>query len=63
MEFKSHLSTDLNRLSSDDSAEKESDINWFAWKDLIGETVIETRNEVISVMNSLMRGKILYLFN
>ncbi|XP_013149186.1 PREDICTED: conserved oligomeric Golgi complex subunit 1 [Papilio polytes] len=54
--FKTQLLVDLTKVSSDNELEKEFDINWFVWKDLIGETVIESRNDVISVMNSLMKG-------
>ncbi|GBP42268.1 Conserved oligomeric Golgi complex subunit 1 [Eumeta japonica] len=46
---------DLAIVTSEDTIEKEVDINWYVWKDLIGETVIETRDEVISVMSSLMK--------
>lgn len=55
--FKTQLLVDLTKVSSDNELEKEFDINWFVWKDLIGEAVIESRNDVISVMNSLMKGK------
>lgn len=55
-EFKSQLLADLKRVSSESCSEKEADINWFVWKDLIGETVIESRNDVFNVMNSLMKG-------
>ena len=44
------------KVSSDSEIEKESDINWFVWKDLIGDTVIESRNDVVKVMNNLMKG-------
>ncbi|CAH2264178.1 jg21718 [Pararge aegeria aegeria] len=54
--FKTQLLIDLTKVSSDSEVEKEADINWFVWKDLIGETIIESRNEVISVMNRLMKG-------
>nr|XP_026493363.1 conserved oligomeric Golgi complex subunit 1 [Vanessa tameamea] len=54
--FKTQLLVDLTKVSSDSEVEKEADINWFVWKDLIGETVIESRNEVVKVMNSLMIG-------
>ncbi|CAH0687690.1 unnamed protein product [Spodoptera exigua] len=54
--FKTQLLIDLTKVSSDSEAEKEADINWFVWKDLIGETVIESRADVIKVMNSLMKG-------
>lgn len=53
--FKTQILVDLTRIPSDN--EGEVDINWFVWKDLIGDTVIESRNEVIKVMNSLMRGE------
>lgn len=51
--FKTQILVDLTRSVDN---EGEIDINWFVWKDLIGDTVIESRNEVIKVMNSLMRG-------
>ncbi|CAG4940110.1 unnamed protein product [Parnassius apollo] len=54
--FKTQILVDLTKVSSESELEKEADINWFVWKDLIGETVIESRNEVIKVMNSLMKG-------
>ncbi|XP_047532593.1 conserved oligomeric Golgi complex subunit 1 isoform X1 [Vanessa atalanta] len=54
--FKTQLLVDLTKVSSDSEVEKEADINWFVWKDLIGETVIESRNEVVKVMNGLMKG-------
>ncbi|XP_034833206.1 conserved oligomeric Golgi complex subunit 1 isoform X1 [Maniola hyperantus] len=54
--FKTQLLIDLTKVSSDKEVEKEADINWFVWKDLIGDTIIETRNEVVSVMNKLMKG-------
>ncbi|XP_075979417.1 conserved oligomeric Golgi complex subunit 1 [Anticarsia gemmatalis] len=54
--FKTQLLIDLTKVSSDSEVEKEADINWFVWKDLIGETVIESRADVIKVMNSLMKG-------
>lgn len=54
--FKTQLLIDLTKVSSDSEVEKEADINWFVWKDLIGETVIESRGDVIKVMNSLMKG-------
>ncbi|CAG9791018.1 unnamed protein product [Diatraea saccharalis] len=55
-EFKTQMLVDLTKVSSEGETEKESDINWFVWKDLIGETVIESRNDVIKVMTSLMTG-------
>ncbi|XP_050350147.1 conserved oligomeric Golgi complex subunit 1 isoform X2 [Nymphalis io] len=54
--FKTQLLVDLTKVSSDSEVEKEADINWFVWKDLIGDTVIESRNEVVKVMNGLMKG-------
>uniref|UniRef100_A0A2A4JFR1 Conserved oligomeric Golgi complex subunit 1 n=1 Tax=Heliothis virescens TaxID=7102 RepID=A0A2A4JFR1_HELVI len=54
--FKTQLLIDLTKVSSESEVEKEADINWFVWKDLIGETVIESRSDVIKVMNSLMKG-------
>ncbi|XP_038222006.1 conserved oligomeric Golgi complex subunit 1 isoform X2 [Zerene cesonia] len=54
--FKTQLLIDLTKVSADSEVEKEVNINWFIWKDLIGDTVIESRNDVISVMNSLMKG-------
>ncbi|XP_049871581.1 conserved oligomeric Golgi complex subunit 1 isoform X2 [Pectinophora gossypiella] len=54
--FKTQILTDLTRVSSESEMEKEFDINWFVWKDLIGETVIESRSDVVKVMNSLMKG-------
>ncbi|XP_045500873.1 conserved oligomeric Golgi complex subunit 1 isoform X1 [Colias croceus] len=54
--FKTQLLIDLTKVSADSEVEKEVNINWFIWKDLIGDTVIESRNEVVSVMNSLMKG-------
>lgn len=54
--FKTQLLIDLTKVSSESEVEKEADINWFVWKDLIGETVIESRADVIKVMNSLMKG-------
>ncbi|CAH0718180.1 unnamed protein product, partial [Brenthis ino] len=54
--FKTQLLVDLTRVSSESDVEKEADINWFVWKDLIGDTVIESRNEVVKVMNGLMKG-------
>ncbi|KAJ8718628.1 hypothetical protein PYW08_002865 [Mythimna loreyi] len=54
--FKTQLLIDLTKVSSESEVEKEADINWFVWKDLIGETVIESRGDVIKVMNSLMKG-------
>ncbi|CAB3244809.1 unnamed protein product [Arctia plantaginis] len=54
--FKTQLLIDLTKVSSDSEVEKEADINWYVWKDLIGETVIESRADVIKVMNSLMKG-------
>lgn len=59
--FKTQLLIDLTKVSSDSEVEKEADINWFVWKDLIGETVIESRADVIKVMNSLMKGKFVTL--
>ncbi|KAF9410640.1 hypothetical protein HW555_010336 [Spodoptera exigua] len=61
--FKTQLLIDLTKVSSDSETEKEADINWFVWKDLIGETVIESRADVIKVMNSLMKGEFLILFS
>ncbi|XP_030023719.2 conserved oligomeric Golgi complex subunit 1 [Manduca sexta] len=55
-EFKTQILVDLTKVSSESEVEKEADINWFVWKDLIGETVIESRSDVIKVMNSLMKG-------
>ncbi|KAL4717039.1 hypothetical protein ACJJTC_016926 [Scirpophaga incertulas] len=55
-EFRTQLLVDLTKVANDSDMEKEADINWFVWKDLIGETVIESRNEVIKVMTSLMKG-------
>lgn len=57
--FKTQLLIDLTKVSSDSEVEKEADINWYVWKDLIGETVIESRADVIKVMNSLMKGECL----
>ncbi|CAH2087581.1 unnamed protein product [Euphydryas editha] len=54
--FKTQLLVDLIKVSSDGEMEKEGDINWFVWKDLIGDTVIESRSEVVKVMNGLMKG-------
>ncbi|CAH4021526.1 unnamed protein product [Pieris brassicae] len=54
--FKTQLLIDLTKVSSESEIEKESNINWFIWKDLIGDTIIESRSEVVSVMNSLMKG-------
>ncbi|XP_026741039.1 conserved oligomeric Golgi complex subunit 1 [Trichoplusia ni] len=54
--FKTQLLIDLTKVSSESEVEKEADINWFVWKDLIGETVIESRGDVIKVMNSLLKG-------
>ncbi|KPJ16411.1 Conserved oligomeric Golgi complex subunit 1 [Papilio machaon] len=54
--FKTQMLVDLTKVSSESELEKEFDINWFVWKDLIGETIIESRNDVIRVMNSLMKG-------
>ncbi|XP_072937856.1 conserved oligomeric Golgi complex subunit 1 isoform X2 [Epargyreus clarus] len=54
--FKTQILVDLTKVSSDSEMEKEADINWFVWKDLIGETAIESRNEVVTVMNALMKG-------
>lgn len=54
--FKTQLLIDLTKVSSDSEMEKEADINWFVWKDLIGDTVIESRADVIKVMNSLIKG-------
>ncbi|XP_068622543.1 conserved oligomeric Golgi complex subunit 1 [Battus philenor] len=54
--FKTQILVDLSKVSSESELEKEADINWFVWRDLIGETIIESRNEVITVMNSLMKG-------
>ncbi|CAH2049220.1 unnamed protein product, partial [Iphiclides podalirius] len=54
--FKTQILVDLTRVSSESELEKEADINWFVWKDLIGDTVIESRDEVINVMNSLMKA-------
>ncbi|KAG7300366.1 hypothetical protein JYU34_015967 [Plutella xylostella] len=54
--FKTQMLVDLTRVSADNEVEKEADINWFVWKDLIGDTVIETRGDVVKVMNSLMKG-------
>ncbi|CAG9565917.1 unnamed protein product [Danaus chrysippus] len=51
--FKTQILIDLSKVASDD---READINWFVWKDLIGDTVIESRNEVVSVMEGLMKG-------
>lgn len=56
-EFKTQILVDLTKVSSENDVEKEADINWFVWKDLIGETVIESRSDVVKVMNSLMKGK------
>ncbi|XP_053611473.1 conserved oligomeric Golgi complex subunit 1 isoform X2 [Plodia interpunctella] len=53
--FKTQILIDMTKVSSESETEKESDINWYVWKDLIGETVIESRNDVIKVMNSLMK--------
>ncbi|XP_028161086.1 conserved oligomeric Golgi complex subunit 1 isoform X4 [Ostrinia furnacalis] len=55
-QFKTQILVDLTKVSSESETEKEADINWFVWKDLIGETVIESRNDVIKVMTSLMKG-------
>ncbi|XP_059060925.1 conserved oligomeric Golgi complex subunit 1 [Achroia grisella] len=54
--FKTQILVDLTNVVSDNEVEKEVDINWFVWKDLIGETIIESRDDVIKVMNSLMKG-------
>ncbi|KAM3965418.1 conserved oligomeric Golgi complex subunit 1 isoform 2-T2 [Aphomia sociella] len=54
--FKTQILVDLTKVVSDNELEKEVDVNWFVWKDLIGETVIESRDDVIKVMNSLMKG-------
>ncbi|XP_041980829.1 conserved oligomeric Golgi complex subunit 1 [Aricia agestis] len=51
--FKTQLLIDLTKT---DNVKKEANINWFVWKDLIGDTVIESRSEVVKVMNSLMKG-------
>lgn len=56
--FKTQILVDLTRVSSESELEKEADINWFVWRDLIGDTVIESRDEVINVMNSLMKGNL-----
>ncbi|KAJ2949499.1 hypothetical protein O0L34_g15422 [Tuta absoluta] len=55
-QFKTQLLIDLTKVSSESEMEKESDVNWFVWKDLIGDTIIESRSEVVTVMNSLMKG-------
>ncbi|CAK1542071.1 unnamed protein product [Leptosia nina] len=54
--FKTQLLVDLTKVSAESEIEKEANINWFIWKDLIGDTIIESRNEVVTVMNSLMKG-------
>ncbi|XP_004925637.1 conserved oligomeric Golgi complex subunit 1 [Bombyx mori] len=54
--FKTQILVDLTKVSCESEMEKEADINWFVWKDLIGETVIESRSDVVKVMNSLMKG-------
>ncbi|VVD04236.1 unnamed protein product [Leptidea sinapis] len=54
--FKTQLLIDLTKVSSDSELEKEANINWFVWRDLIGDTLIESRTEVVAVMNSLMKG-------
>ncbi|XP_026325897.1 conserved oligomeric Golgi complex subunit 1 isoform X2 [Hyposmocoma kahamanoa] len=53
--FKTQLLIDLSK-PLENEVEKEADINWFVWKDLIGETIIESRSDVVKVMNSLMKG-------
>ncbi|KAJ0175018.1 hypothetical protein K1T71_009159 [Dendrolimus kikuchii] len=55
-EFKTQILVDLTKVSSENEYEMEADVNWFVWMDLIGETIIESRSEVINVMNSLMKG-------
>lgn len=55
-EFKTQILVDLTEVSSENESEKEADINWFVWKDLIGDTIIESRSEVINVMTALMKG-------
>lgn len=56
LSFKIEIAKDLAEISKENTSDTENDLNWFVWKDFISETVIESREDIINVMNSLMKG-------
>lgn len=55
-EFTQNIEKTLKKFNEPGITEKEINLNWFVWNDIIGKSSIDSNDDVIEAVNSLMTG-------